>query len=288
MSSKNFPPSIVPDSPSVQETLDAIKALPDCSSDMYSVDPAPYPICQKDKLSAPQHGGKPSVQDSIKEWCASVDGKKVQTKSDGTAGTVFEMFPVAYYSFWLSANNWQKAPENHKCIEEATIKKDECIDALTTAMKYCDPKSDSSHGGSYSTGCLSYNITLDSGQNQYSPPWAPLSVGDQIGQCDARQSSGVSYKFWRGIYPKFCAEVDKDPKAKKSIQYTQDDFEEPKSEKARSLMRFMPRTPPLDPNIYQKKYGQDYLFDFEFTGEDGDCRGSCSDAMATITSTCKF
>ncbi|KAL9623766.1 MAG: hypothetical protein Q9160_001997 [Pyrenula sp. 1 TL-2023] len=288
MDSKTFPPSIFPDSPSVQETLDAIKALPDCSSDMYSIDPKIYPTCQKDKIGAPQHGsdGKPSVQDSIKDWCASVDGKKVQKQSESSAGTVFEMFLFAYYSFWLSANLWHKPPKNNKCTGEATIKKDECIDALSTAMEHCDPKSDSTHGASYSTGCISYNITLDSGQNKYSPPWAPLSVGDQIGQCDKRNSSGVSYKFWKGIYLKFCAEVDKDPKAKKSNQYTQDDFKEPKSEKARALMRFMPRTPPLMPDTYTKKYGQDYQFDFEFTGADGDCRGSCSDAMATISSTC--
>lgn len=126
---------------------------------------------------------------------------------------------------------------------------------------------------------------MDGSQKPDSPPWNPLPTEALSGACDRSQSSGISYLFWSGIYPAFCAAVDKDPKAHTTERYTQNDFKQPSQ--SRSL-RLKPRTPPAGPGQYPPKYLQNYYFNFEFSGAKGDCRKSCSDAMGILAGSCKF
>lgn len=155
--SSNYPPEIGPDDPSDQEVLQAINSLPAYTPESYSLGLNEHLDCQHAGLGAPQRDsdGKPSVQSSINDWCASVDGQKVHKAPNGV-DRVFKMYPVHYYSYWLSASNWYDAPGGNKCGDEATISKDECIEGLTEARDRCDPNSGTTMGGSFSTSCTTY------------------------------------------------------------------------------------------------------------------------------------
>ncbi|KAL9616855.1 MAG: hypothetical protein Q9160_008311 [Pyrenula sp. 1 TL-2023] len=241
---------------------------------MFSLSPDIKPTCQKAGWGAPQK----DLRTWINDWCSSVDGQKVKRQP---GDPIFKMIKVSYYSSWLSAQ-WSDTPpdKNKKCEDEVAISKNDCVKDLTAAMEKCDLDGGDSHGGSLATSCISYNITMDGSQNDKSPPWHPLSATDQAGECDRGQASDIAYSLFDGIYPTFCAEVDKDPKAKQSKTYTQKDLKQPPQPR---LSRIMARTPP--PST-EGKYGGDYQLGFNFTGATGDCRKTCSDAMSTLSKSC--
>lgn len=275
-----------PQDPSDQDILADIAHLPYISGTSYSEDPDLPLNCQKAGWGAPQRDedGTPSVTGAINDWCGSIDGQKI-TKAPGI-DTLFKMWAVNYYSFFLSASYWYAAPSDHNCGNDVTLSKDECVKDLTYAMTQCDPDSGSTYGGGFASQCTFWNITMDGQQNADSPPWNPLSTEQNSGSCDRGTSSGVTAAFWKGIYPKFCTAVDADTTKKQTMQLSPNDYNAP-SQKTRAL-RLRTRTPPPGPGDYQDKWGQSYSFEFDWPGANGNCRKTCSDAMSTLATSCKF
>ncbi|KAL9107869.1 MAG: hypothetical protein Q9227_007287 [Pyrenula ochraceoflavens] len=218
--------------------------------------------CQKSGYGAPQadSDGSPSVLSSIKDWCSRMDGHTV-TKQPKGVDTLFQMYSVNFYSYWLSANSWYSSPNS--CGDTSKVTKDECIQVLTTAMDACDPNSGTTHGASFPGQCIQYNITLSNSIDPTSPPWNPVGEG-QRPKCDLLLESGVAYNFFQGIYPQFCSIVDKDSSKQVSADFKNTAFKSPSSR--RDLLG---RTPPASPNQYDG-----FRFHFDWTGGNN-CRFNC-------------
>lgn len=81
-----------------------------------------------------------------------MDGVSVIRAPQGV-DTVFQMWPFAFYSFWLSANNWyQGDPE--LCSDTVTVYHDDCVASLVKAMIECDPDSGATYGAAYVEDCI--------------------------------------------------------------------------------------------------------------------------------------
>lgn len=205
-----------------------------------------------------------------------MDGKSV-TKRDKGIDTVFNMYRVSYWSYWLSASSWYEAPDANKCGDSSKITKTECSQILNAAMLACDPNSGTTHGASFPGQCIQYNITLDRAQSPQSPPWNPVP-DSQTPQCDKNSLSGVQNSFFQGVYPQFCSAVNDDKTKQLSKDLTNNDFKTP------SKRSMFVRTPPPSSNQYDG-----YTFHFEWSGgSDGDCLTDCNGAYAALVqSPCK-
>jgi hypothetical protein len=87
--------------------------------------------------------------------------------------------------------------------------------------------------------------------------------------CD-KEVSKVAQTDWKKLYPKFCKEVDKDPKKSLEKSYTYDE--------AKPQRRSYPidrRSPPIDPKDYAS-----LKFGFKWPG--GNCQKSCEDVFSNM------
>ncbi|KAI9682232.1 MAG: hypothetical protein M1817_000286 [Caeruleum heppii] len=250
--------------------------LPDITDASYSLDPGSQ-SCQRAGWSAPQRdeNGSPSVTSKIDEWCASQDGKDL-TKSPKGVDTLFAMYKVSYYSFWLSASSWYFAPEGNQCGDTAKISKDECVDTLTKAMQVCDPNSGQTSGASLFGKCINYNITLSDGTNPDSPPWNPLPASAGPG-CEGKDPSGVPANFFAGLYPQFCSAVGEKSDQPLSKTLTNRDFKAPSEKRGVKGGSLKSRAPPATGNSYTE-----FEFKFEWSGGSGDCSEDCNEAYHAL------
>ena len=100
----------------------------------------------------------------------------------------------------------------------------------------------------------------------------PTNFMDQYDvKCD-KDISKVAVVDWQKLYPKFCKEVEKNPKKSLEKSYTYDE--------AKPQRRSYPidkRSPPIDPKDYAG-----LKFGFKWPG--GDCKKSCIDVFKNMGS----
>lgn len=101
--------------------------------------------------------------------------------------------------------------------------------------------------------------------------------GDDVERKCSGDFSMVPFIYWELLYPKFCEEVNKDPKKELIKTYSHDEIKPQK--------RSYPidkRSPPPDPQLYNG-----LRFGFEWSG--GDCQQSCEDTYHDLAQwACKF
>ncbi|KAG4435126.1 hypothetical protein IFR05_009391 [Cadophora sp. M221] len=271
-----YEPDLINSASDVQAVL---AALPPWDHLSFAQEPNLVPTCQRAGWTAPQRDpdGTPSVTASFTQWCSDMDGHTL-TQNPGV-DISFAGYRSHYYSYWLSAQNWYGAPAGNGCGKEVKISKQECINVFTEAMYTCDPNSGTTAGASFQGECISYNITLSGSPstNPLSPPWNPLPPAAN-GLCDLEHPTDITLPFFQGIAPQFCSQISEGAALSKDL--TQKDF------KAVSSRSISLRTPPTSANMFEAKYGNDWTFHFDFSGAQGDCRKSCTDAYTSLSRSC--
>ncbi|KAH7110076.1 hypothetical protein B0J11DRAFT_403733, partial [Dendryphion nanum] len=210
-------------------------------------------------------GTQPNVESAAQDWCGKVDGKSVekglveyQHNIDGLA------------AFWLSASYRANPPSDLKCSGTAKILKDDCVKSITGAVTDCEPKQEFTHGASLAHGCISFNITVNGETRPDKVPWAAETGWKGQGICSRGNGTEVDSKFFKGLWPQFCAEVKEGQSLHKV--YKNVDFKPPGSKK---------RAPPASSKQYD-----DYKFSLEYQAAPGTCQQSCKQAFEEMQLSC--
>ncbi|OAL53630.1 hypothetical protein IQ07DRAFT_628846 [Pyrenochaeta sp. DS3sAY3a] len=141
-----------------------------CGTALYKIEDNP-PLkvaCRGKSLGAPR-GNKESnsgtsLDKAIEQFCADNDGRSIK-KSEN----VYQRYGITNYGVLDRSSFWLRGAIT--CGDEERMKKSDCIEALSSAMEQCDPKSGYSHGLAASVGCLDYSIDLSGVTRDDSPPW---------------------------------------------------------------------------------------------------------------------
>lgn len=147
-----------------------------CASYAFSIDvPKPPEVkakiecgSSKGHFSAPKYdsAGTPSVESSIKEWCARNDQTYLNSDSDERYGR----FDIAQLGVPKRSSFWPrvKLADSDK---KGVVVKEQCISAFAHDLKECDSKSDRTHGFTAVVGTAKYSLELSGLVAEGNPPW---------------------------------------------------------------------------------------------------------------------